>query len=101
MSLIPLFPIAASPSLPLALYRIAHTPSARLAIQYILRPRPFLVPPHSVYNRSLGQALAVDRLVTGGIAGTELRILDRELYFPSPIPLAKLAATGNTVDLTA
>lgn len=108
MSLKPLSPLAASPSLPLALQRITHTPAARLAINYLLRNRLLLdqrcdvslavrqcripfppgcyLPPCGViqpFEQPLGVELYLDRLVTGGIIGTRLAILDREEYLPT------------------
>lgn len=84
MSLIPLFPIAASPSLPLALHRLALTPSARLAKYYRLVPRdepiggcrPRAISLYHPPRRSVAQAWIVDELVTAGVIGTRLAILD-------------------------
>lgn len=110
MSRIPLYPIAASPSLSLALFRLAHTPTARLAINYILRPRRLPLVPTRPYERSLGAALTlgrslgtaleVDRYVTGGIIGTQLAILDRPLYFPVPVRRPD-NALGTAIDVVA
>lgn len=126
MSLRPLYPGYASPSLPLALQRIARTPAARLAINYLLSPRrqldcplgvslavrqcrvPFppvcYEPPCGVvdpFQIPLGEALYIDRLVTGGIIGTRLAILDR-LRFPTErLEHWGAPTVGKNVDLQA
>lgn len=125
MSLKPLTPLAASPSLPLALQRLAYTPAARLAINYLLRSRLFLddprgvslavrqcrapfppacyEPPCGVYNPflPLGEELYVDRLVTGGIIGTRLHILDREKLPTERLEQWGAPTIGKNVDLHA
>jgi hypothetical protein len=92
-------PIAAFPLLPLALNKIARTPIARLSIGYELIP-PRRVTPFratllslATYKlryerlRDLGESLDVDRLLAGGIAGTWLDLLEREVEIePAPDP---------------
>jgi hypothetical protein len=104
---LPLFPIAASPSLPFALQRLARTPTARLAINYLLRrqgcpPQAASSPAAPVPYRCLGAALYVDRLVSGGIIGTRLNLGP----CPQPLPEAPLEPNGEptigkNIDLTA
>lgn len=92
-------PIAAFPILPLALNKITRTPIARLSIGFELIP-PRRVAPFrasllslATYKlrydrlRDLGESLEVDRLLAGGIAGTWLDLLEREVDFaPAPDP---------------
>lgn len=99
----PLGVLQAAPSLPRTLARLAHTPRARLGLIYRLVCRSGDAPRNSssctareIQNgvdakpaderhlrelnrgglRPLGEALLLDRLVTGGILGTELRLLE-------------------------
>lgn len=99
----PLGVLQAAPSLPRALARLAHTPRARLGLIYRLVCRSGNAPRNSSSCaardvqqgvnvrpaderrpqeldrdglRPLGEALLLDRLVTGGILGTELRLLE-------------------------
>ena len=83
--------IAAFPILPLAMNKITRTPIARLAIGFELIP-PRRVAPFrasllslATYKlryerfRDLGESLDCDRLLAGGIAGTWLDLLEREV----------------------
>jgi hypothetical protein len=92
-------PIAAFPILPLALNKIARTPIARLAIGFELIPPRRVCPFRAAllslatyklrYDRlrGLGESLDVDRLLAGGVAGTWLDLLEREIDFaPAPDP---------------
>lgn len=126
MSLKPLTPLAASPSLPLALQRLAHTPAARLSINYLLRNRLMFADPRAVslavrqcrvpfapacYEPPvgvcypflpIGEEWYLDRLVTGGIIGTRLHILDRQETLPTERLEQWGAPTiGKNVDLHA
>lgn len=88
MSIRPLYalrPLQAAPLLPAVLARIARTPTARLATVFRLVPKYSCPPPKPgppcgvpifkiADGRNLGEALYVDRLVTGSIIGTTLAI---------------------------
>ena len=91
-------PIAAFPILPLALNKVTRTPIARLSIGFELIP-PRRVPPfrasllslatykvHHGRLLDLGEKLDIDRLLAGGINGTWLDLLEREVDFAPPDP---------------
>lgn len=76
--------VAAAPLTPAILGRISLTPTARLALVARLLgakgvPSARVTPPkaHS-YQRTLGQSLLLDRLLTGVTIGTTLDVSSRE-----------------------
>jgi hypothetical protein len=102
----PIAPMSASPLLYAALQRIARTPTARLAVGYRILPK-YYVCAHCCPPRTLGEALLVDRIATGGNVGDILplsivRDLDTvPLILHAIVVERQQADIGNLIDVWA
>lgn len=104
----PLAPLSAGPLLSAALFKIARSPSGRLAVGYHLVPRCgcSLRLSRARGPRPLGAALFVDRLVAGGTVGETLpisidRTLDTRPIIVRALQLAERQIVGSQLDLWA